>query len=98
MSLPVLAEEGDSKGLLNFYDYSQPVLGELLKDKYGLDTYRIGQLFDWVYSKGVTDFSQMTNLSFELREKLPTCFEFPQAELTEPVSYTHLTLPTTPYV
>jgi 23S rRNA (adenine2503-C2)-methyltransferase len=36
----------------------------------GMPRYRSGQLFQWMYQKGVSDFAEMTNLSKELREKL----------------------------
>lgn len=40
----------------------------------GLEPYRAGQILQWIYEKGVYDFSRMTNLSLELREKLKTLF------------------------
>lgn len=36
----------------------------------GLQRFRTDQLFQWMYQKGVSDFSDMTNLSKDLREKL----------------------------
>jgi 23S rRNA (adenine2503-C2)-methyltransferase len=36
----------------------------------GLKRFRADQLFQWMYQKEVTDFSEMTNLSKDLREKL----------------------------
>ena len=38
--------------------------------KLGLQSYRADQIFQWLYQKGVTEFSEMTNLSKDLREKL----------------------------
>lgn len=39
------------------------------------------QLIDWVYSKGVIDLEQMTNLSKDLRQKLADNFRFPVLQL-----------------
>jgi len=36
----------------------------------GLKSYRADQIYQWLYQKGVSDFSEMTNLSKELRERL----------------------------
>lgn len=36
----------------------------------GLQRFRTDQLFQWMYQKGVSDFTDMTNLSKDLREKL----------------------------
>jgi 23S rRNA (adenine2503-C2)-methyltransferase len=36
----------------------------------GQPGYRAGQLMDWIYTKRVADFSEMTNLSLQLREQL----------------------------
>lgn len=38
-------------------------------------TYRAGQIFQWLYGSAVRDFSQMSNLSALLREKLSKNFE-----------------------
>src|SRR5215216_3856431 len=40
----------------------------------GGPTYRSMQLFEWIYQRGVEDFSQMTNLPLELREQLAENF------------------------
>ena len=47
--------------------------GDELKKKFSLldiKPYRAGQVQQWIYEKGVYDFNRMTNLSFELRERL----------------------------
>ncbi len=43
--------------------------------EYGEAKYRGGQLFQWLYEKKATDFSEMTNFSNKLREKLAQDFE-----------------------
>ncbi|MCH1429718.1 MAG: 23S rRNA (adenine(2503)-C(2))-methyltransferase RlmN [Chlamydiales bacterium] len=45
----------------------------------GEKKFRAKQLLEWVYQKGTLDFSQMTNLSVSLQEKLSQ--EFPEAPL-----------------
>ena len=46
----------------------------------GLPKYRGNQVFSWLYRPHVTDFSQMTDLSKELRETLAarSSFDWPQ--------------------
>jgi len=39
-------------------------------EEQGLQSYRADQLFQWLYQKGVSEFSEMTNLSKDLRAKL----------------------------
>lgn len=43
----------------------------------GQPAYRAKQVFDWVYERGATDFSAMTDLSKELREVLAEKADFP---------------------
>jgi len=40
----------------------------------GVAPYRAGQIFQWVYNRGVTDFDAMTNLSKALRSELAARF------------------------
>ncbi|MEM6932560.1 MAG: 23S rRNA (adenine(2503)-C(2))-methyltransferase RlmN, partial [Pseudomonadota bacterium] len=35
---------------------------------------RVGQLWQWIYQKGVVDFDEMTNLSKEFRQQLADAF------------------------
>ena len=48
-------------------------LQQILTDM-GEKPFRAKQLWQWIYNKGVTDFSQMTTLSKPFREKLSTQF------------------------
>ncbi len=41
----------------------------------GLPKYRVGQIYSWLYEKGVRDFSEMSNLSKDLRERLSEKYE-----------------------
>ena len=65
-----------SNGSLDFFSLSRDDLASVLADKYDLKNYRATQLFDWVYRKGLTDFSGMTNLKKEVRDNLTSDFEF----------------------
>jgi 23S rRNA (adenine2503-C2)-methyltransferase len=48
---------------------------------------RANQLWHWIYHKGVTDFSTMSNVSKDLREKLEGAFQISRLEIvTEQVS------------
>ena len=57
------------------YDFSLEQLQQWAVDN-GEPAFRGGQIFDWIYVKRVNDFSEMTNLSKTLREKLADQFEF----------------------
>lgn len=46
----------------------------------GIPSYRLTQIFEWIYQKGATSFQEMTNLPFDLREKLSKEYEFPKME------------------
>jgi 23S rRNA (adenine2503-C2)-methyltransferase len=59
----------------NFFDHTLDSLGQYLVDQ-GLQKFRAQQLFRWVYQRGVTDFSQMTDMSKELRSRLPELLHF----------------------
>ncbi len=58
-------------GKINLLDLSRHELEEFFRDK----TYRGGQIFTWVFSKGVREISRMTNLPRELREEISHSFE-----------------------
>lgn len=51
----------------------RPELESLLHEA-GIERYRARQLFSWVFKRGVTDFSRMTDLSKSLRERLVGLF------------------------
>jgi 23S rRNA (adenine2503-C2)-methyltransferase len=44
-------------------------------EQIGQPSYRAGQIFSWIYQKGAEDFSSMTNLSKDLRDRLDQEFE-----------------------
>ncbi|MFA5793938.1 MAG: 23S rRNA (adenine(2503)-C(2))-methyltransferase RlmN [Candidatus Brocadiia bacterium] len=67
--------------LLCIKDLSEPELIKWLK-KHNEPPYRIKQIYQWLYVKPVNEFSQMTNLSLELRTKLESSFSLYSLTLT----------------
>lgn len=49
----------------------------------GLQSYRADQIYQWLYQKGVSDFSEMTNLSKDLRAKLAEIATIDKLSLVE---------------
>lgn len=49
----------------------------------GLPLYRIRQIVEWVYKKGIYDFSQMSNLPLILRKQLSEIYFFGRAALID---------------
>lgn len=58
-------------------------MAKLLAENFECPKFTVNQLFEWVYKRGVTDFSLMTNISKVLREKLADFFSFATAEIIE---------------
>ena len=57
-----------------------------LKDEFrrmGEPAYRAGQVFDWLHAKMAVDFSEMTNLSKALRERLAGQYSIARMEIRE---------------
>ena len=57
-----------------------------LEDKFkalGIEPYRARQVFSWVYKKGIEDFSLMTNLSADIKEKLSGYFALESLKVEE---------------
>jgi 23S rRNA (adenine2503-C2)-methyltransferase len=61
-------------------DFSRDELTALITDK-GFPRYRAIQLFEWVHKKKVSDLSLMTDLPKDIREVLPSLFDFPVAAI-----------------
>lgn len=57
-------------------------LKKLLEER-GVKSYRADQIYDWLYKKKTSEFSDMTTLSKELRESLRMNFTFPVLELID---------------
>ncbi len=65
----------------DFFDLTPGNLGRILEEKFETPPYRAQQLFDWVYRKEMRDFSRMTNVGKELRNRLEGYFRFPEAKM-----------------
>lgn len=59
----------------NIYQYNEQSLQEKLIAM-GQPKFRAKQISQWIYTKGVTDFEQMSNLSKKLRAELEQKFQF----------------------
>lgn len=69
--------------MFDFYSLTKTDLSELLKKHFNAPKFTASQLFEWVYKRGVSDFSLMTNLSKELRAKMESLFSFEEAKKIE---------------
>ncbi len=63
----------NTTALPNILDFTPEELRKKFEEL-KLEPYRADQVLQWVYEKGVYDFERMTNLSLELRQKLPALF------------------------
>jgi 23S rRNA (adenine2503-C2)-methyltransferase len=71
---------------INLFDLDQ-VRMRAFFESIGEKPFRAEQVLKWVYHQGVTDFDQMTNLSMELRQRLPQVAEVePPRVLSEQLS------------
>src|SRR5438045_2192776 len=75
---PSVAVEAPRKR--NIYDLTPEGLTEVFS-AWGLPSYRAAQVLRWLHKGLVTDFSQMTNLPLDLREKLAGEFVLGSAQL-----------------
>ena len=66
----------------NLADFTLSQLTDFVKDL-GLPTYRGRQIFAWLYRPHITDFSQMTDLTKDLREKLASHASFHWPEIAD---------------
>lgn len=62
-----------------FLEYSKEELAALLKS-WGLPGYRVGQIRRWVFARKTDRFSEMSDLSKELRTKLAEAFDAPRQD------------------
>ena len=72
----------DAAGRVNLLGMSRPALQEFLVGL-GEKPYRALQLMKWIYHQGVSDFSAMTDVGRELRERLAACAEIRPPEVAE---------------
>ena len=66
-------------------DIKNLTINELKKELFKIHElpYRSGQIFDWIYKKGVKDFAKMINLSIALRGKLDQIYYIGGIKLKE---------------
>lgn len=57
----------------NFKSLTHEEIHKILAD-WGVEGYRADQIYQWVYQKDIKSFSQMTNLSKDLRQRLEESF------------------------
>ncbi|MEW5984056.1 MAG: 23S rRNA (adenine(2503)-C(2))-methyltransferase RlmN [Acidobacteriota bacterium] len=67
------SRQAAAPGLPDVGDLTRPQLGQALGDL-GIEPYRAGQIFRWIYRLGVTDFAAMTSLSRAHRATLADHF------------------------
>ncbi len=60
--------------MYNLYNYSLKQLQDLLVNKYNQKPFRATQIFTWIYLKGVSDFSLMSDISKDFRDILKKDF------------------------
>ncbi len=65
---------------IDFSELTREQLERALADL-GIERYRAGQLFQWIYRRGVVDFEEMTNLSREMRGRLAAHFRVSTPEI-----------------
>jgi len=65
--------------MINLLDLNR----ERLADEFGDKPYRAGQIFNWVYGKGITDIHSMTNLPRQLREEMSSRFTITYPEVID---------------
>lgn len=63
----------------NIYQFDEQGLQEHLQAM-GQPRFRAKQICQWIYEKGVTDFSEMSNLSRQLRDELSERYQFGSLE------------------
>ncbi len=70
---------------INLANYDGPKLQALMKS-WGEPAFRARQLLQWIHQKGTTDFSQMTNVSRALRQRLidETTIQWPEVVIESP--------------
>lgn len=68
---------------IDFYSKTREELEGVFADKIGQSKFRATQLYEWVYQKRVTNFSEMTNLGKELRAQCEELFYLPDIVIRE---------------
>lgn len=74
------AQRGEA---LDFYNFSYDELADCVAQEFSEPSYRVTQLFNWVYRRRNTDPLTMTNITKPLREKLAARFVFSKAAIRD---------------
>ncbi|MGI6681371.1 MAG: 23S rRNA (adenine(2503)-C(2))-methyltransferase RlmN [Bdellovibrionota bacterium] len=67
--------------MINFFNFTRQDLASYLSATFELPKFRADQLFKWVYARGITDFSLMTDIKRDTREIFKVTFSFPELTL-----------------
>jgi 23S rRNA (adenine2503-C2)-methyltransferase len=67
---------------MNLKNLSRPELTEFI-ESLGEKKFRAGQIWSWIYAKGITSFDDMTNLSKSLRTRLESAASLPNLKLQD---------------
>ncbi len=67
-------------GKINIVGLAKDELVQVVENA-GLEKYRAGQVWSWVYNRGVTDFAKMSNLAKPVREQLAEHFVIDRAKI-----------------
>ena len=70
-----------SVGIPNLVGMSRAELAEEMAG-FGAEPFRTRQLWHWIYHRGVTDFSAMTNLAKGFRERLAATYDLSRPEIS----------------
>src|SRR3954468_6252040 len=65
----------------NLVGLGRPEIAEEMA-AFGAEKFRAGQLWHWIYHRGVTDFAAMTNLAKAFRERLAGSFELSRPDIS----------------
>ena len=68
---------------LDFFDLTREGLEKVLEERFALPKYRAQQIFQWVYTRRVQSFAEMSNIAKPLRDLLAGGFLFPTPVIKE---------------
>ncbi|MCO6429959.1 MAG: 23S rRNA (adenine(2503)-C(2))-methyltransferase RlmN, partial [Deltaproteobacteria bacterium] len=78
-----MAEDLSNQHPEDLFNLTIDDLQRVVVEEFGQPAFRAVQTFEWVYSQGVTAFSEMTNLPPALRKSLEGRFYFPEARVAD---------------
>jgi 23S rRNA (adenine2503-C2)-methyltransferase len=78
--IPEIKPAVSATGKIRFYDFTQDSLEAFLASK-GYERFRARQLFKWVYGRGITDTTLMTDIARKVQTELAEIFDFKLPEM-----------------